>query len=471
MLATSVFMMLFFVLLQNKRRGWKTVLLEMIPVVVGLKPAVDAFRVVSGAKIAEGQTFDPLTEMTIIRVVEMFAEAIPGAIIQLSAILSFGISSHTAIISLISSALTTGFVSSCLSYDWDTDPRQRAESAEFYGYIPNRARYRAVVFVVMILFSSIMLLVRASVLALLGHVEASAAVLYVLTEMALYLLFKIARKDFYYWLPLEGLIEIFVSLLNRVMVKILVDFTSNAIFRHPNEVGGIYWLLGFVVSIASLPLAIIYHESKVGDKVITEIAWNACIALTLSAISVFALFFATINKEYRRTFYSTERGKDFAMRRFLNNSDDAAKADAIFYNNRRFWIEIEDKVEKWVRKNWNIWMEEEPEWLDDNLKSLIPLTMIPNVEDKKNVGIMQDRRRRGSMLVAQRRDSMIGMSSRGPSRRNSMEDIEDTEREAQVDKRRRRSTLILPPIRKSSFKGRSDKVSPEQDKLCTPVDN
>ena len=35
----------------------------MIPVVVGLKPAVDAFRVASGAKIEEKQTFDILTEM------------------------------------------------------------------------------------------------------------------------------------------------------------------------------------------------------------------------------------------------------------------------------------------------------------------------------------------------------------------------------------------------------------------------
>ena len=43
--------------------GSKRLLLEMIPVVVGLKPAVDAFRVSSGAKIEEKQTFEPLAEM------------------------------------------------------------------------------------------------------------------------------------------------------------------------------------------------------------------------------------------------------------------------------------------------------------------------------------------------------------------------------------------------------------------------
>ena len=93
----------------------------MIPVVVGLKPAVDAYRVASEAKIEEGQIFEPLTEMTLIRGTEMFAEAIPGVIIQLAAILSNGGNASNAnILSLVTSALTTGFVSSCISYDWDS---------------------------------------------------------------------------------------------------------------------------------------------------------------------------------------------------------------------------------------------------------------------------------------------------------------------------------------------------------------
>ena len=48
---------------QNRKMGGKRLVLEMIPVVVGLKPAVDAFRLASGAKIEEKQTFDPLAEM------------------------------------------------------------------------------------------------------------------------------------------------------------------------------------------------------------------------------------------------------------------------------------------------------------------------------------------------------------------------------------------------------------------------
>ena len=195
----------------------------------------------------------------------MFAEAIPGVIIQLSAILSDRSASNAAIISLATSALTTGFISTSLSFDWDTDPKKRAESAEFYGYMPNRARKRAgeiimwkdfvkqrgrqnasaipkkithrhlfahgdkiaVIFASMILISAIMLLVRASVIALLGHVAKRVAIAYLLAEMGIYLVFKIGRGDFYYWLPLEGWMEVFFSLLARIVVKIVTDFTSN----------------------------------------------------------------------------------------------------------------------------------------------------------------------------------------------------------------------------------------------------
>ena len=54
---------LFTVYCQNRELGWKRIIFEMVPVVAGLKPAVDAFRVASGAKMEEMQTFDPLAEM------------------------------------------------------------------------------------------------------------------------------------------------------------------------------------------------------------------------------------------------------------------------------------------------------------------------------------------------------------------------------------------------------------------------
>ena len=63
MLGASVLIMCIIVLLQNRKLGWKRRILEIIPVLCGLKPAVDAFRVASDVKIEEGQLFEPLMEM------------------------------------------------------------------------------------------------------------------------------------------------------------------------------------------------------------------------------------------------------------------------------------------------------------------------------------------------------------------------------------------------------------------------
>ena len=85
----------------------------------------------------------------------------------------------------------------------------------------------AVVFLSMLLLSAAMLIVRASVLVIFGLVSQSLAIFYVCSDMGLYLLFKIVRGDFFYWLPLTGFLEIVLSFTLRVASKVVVDYTSN----------------------------------------------------------------------------------------------------------------------------------------------------------------------------------------------------------------------------------------------------
>ncbi|GMI41984.1 hypothetical protein TrCOL_g13771 [Triparma columacea] len=85
-LAVSIGIQILFVWAQNKKLGMKRVLRELIPILIGFKPAVDAYRVATGAKQKVGTAMDPMLEMTLMKVIEMFAEAIPGVIIQLMAI-------------------------------------------------------------------------------------------------------------------------------------------------------------------------------------------------------------------------------------------------------------------------------------------------------------------------------------------------------------------------------------------------
>ena len=85
-LVVSVGIQMFTVWLQNKKLGMKRVLREWFPILIGFKPAVDAYRVAKGEKQEAGQALDAMAELTVMKCIEMFAEAIPGVIIQLMAI-------------------------------------------------------------------------------------------------------------------------------------------------------------------------------------------------------------------------------------------------------------------------------------------------------------------------------------------------------------------------------------------------
>ncbi|GMH64810.1 hypothetical protein TL16_g04049 [Triparma laevis f. inornata] len=171
-LVTSIALQLLGVVFQNRKKGMLRILKEMVYVFTSLKAPVDASRVAMGAEKEKDTEMDPMTEMTLSKVTEMFAESIPGALIQTSATLSTlrsgEIVSTAAYLSLLSSLLTTGFVSATISYDFDTDPKKRAAKPDFYGFVPDSSRRRALMFVTMVLMSGIMVLMKSVFLFSLG---------------------------------------------------------------------------------------------------------------------------------------------------------------------------------------------------------------------------------------------------------------------------------------------------------------
>jgi len=70
---------------------------------------------------------------------------------------------------------------------------------------------------------------------------------YLGAEMGLYFLIKIARDDFEYWIPESYfLVSLLLNTLLRFVMKAVTDFTSIVPFRHPFEMGGVYWLSTFL---------------------------------------------------------------------------------------------------------------------------------------------------------------------------------------------------------------------------------
>merc|ERR1711871_1304982 len=124
----------------------------------------------------------------------------------------------------------------------------------------------------MVLFGAGMLMIRCLTIVLLGMIGMNWILGYIGLDLGLYLAVKMFRGDFWYWLPLGGNLELISSFLMRIIVKMITDFTSVVQFRHPNELGGMYWSFGFVLTMASLPIAIKIYSEQGGDNHIVSLA-------------------------------------------------------------------------------------------------------------------------------------------------------------------------------------------------------
>jgi hypothetical protein len=393
-LAVSMGIQLLVVWGQNRKLGMKRVLLEWFPILIGFKPAVDAYRVAKGEKQETGQATDALTELSVIKVIEMFAEAIPGVIIQLMAIATSRKDIAVASwVSLIVSALTTGFASATINYDFDTDPVKRDQVPDFYGYVPANPTKRSIIFLTMTFFSAGMLIIKCTTIVVLGLLGGRWVSLYIGADLGLYLLVKVFRGDFWYWIPAGGNVEILSSIVFRVLVKVVNDYTSIAQFRHPNDVGGLFWMIGFVLTMSSLPVAI--YIAKSVEKNIEEelrIAQTTAMVLNPFVTVCFATFFLNINKEFWKTFFSTQRGIDYSMSYFVDGESDEVKFQ-VFKKSRRHWVSIKSDIHKWVELNWAKWEREQPEWFTDQLKAKVPVEFIPAAGDAR----MRESARRASI--------------------------------------------------------------------------
>jgi hypothetical protein len=258
---------------------------------------------------------------------------------------------------------------------------KREHTPYFYGYMPKRSTKRSIIFTSLTFFSMSLLLIRCTTIAVLGQLGGSWVVLYLACDLGLYIVVKILRGDFWYWIPLGGKTEIVNSIVCRLVVKLVTDFTSIVQFRHPNEVGGMYWMLSFVLTMGSLPVAITVAETELNERT-RGIAWAVVLYFLPCAMLSFAVFFSNIERKYWYTFWSTQRGMDLTMSSFLHGESDAMKF-GVFKRSRHHWVSIEEKVKKWVSENWARWEEEKPEWFTDQKKALVPVDFIPTTGEAR----------------------------------------------------------------------------------------
>ena len=384
-LATSIVLQLIVVLGQNRKKGILRILKEMAYVFTGLKAPLDAYRVASGAEQEKDTAVDPMTEMMYTKVVEMFSESVPGVIIQTSAILSTirsgEIVSTAAYLSLLSSLLTTGFVSVTISYDMDAAPKKRAAKPDFYGFVPDSSNRRALMFVTMVLMSGIMVLMKSVFLVSLGSLGINYAWTYLAGDMLIYFVQKVLRRDFVYFLPIkERRLSLVVSALNRVVVKVVIDFTGCSHFRHPYEAARLYFTLNYFQPVLGMIVLLQLTEDGAFGNTAELYLKNVSMCGGACLLGLFSTLWLLIENQYRRTFFSSETGGQLTRRMFLGG-DDKMRSE-VFGCSETHWAPIREKVKGWVRPGWKTWEEEKPEWFTDEFRASVPSEMIP----KKRVG-------------------------------------------------------------------------------------
>ena len=116
-------------------------------------------------------------------------------------------------------SLLTPCIFAVKTLDYDTSPKKRRETPEFYGFVPPTGR--GLVFLLMMVNSTAQFLAKIMSIALLGAVSKTWAFGYLLGDIGLYLLYTLVRNDFFYYVPIQSYIgSISLSLLTRIIMKV-----------------------------------------------------------------------------------------------------------------------------------------------------------------------------------------------------------------------------------------------------------
>ena len=418
--------------IQNRAKPWRRQVREQVYVWSLVKPGVDAFRVASGAEHEEGQMMDAQFELTFNKGCELVAEAIPGTLIQLAAILTSKSKPTTsALFSFAFCIFTSAFTSTIMSWDWDLNKWNRKHSPWFYGYIPSNPKGKFRVFVSLFSLSSFNLLTRSFACVLFYKKGGFSIVAKLLgAELFTYLVVKGLRRDLRYWMPVYGVGGALLSFMIRWIVKVIVDWTAVVHFRHPNEVGGAYFTfsLGLTV-VMGIIAAMQYEREKAGVDVMYNITVIedmegvgadeaggeergleestvvicmiiACVGMVVSYLTLLT----SVKKEYLHTFMSTKTSNKQQQDIFTKNEGDEERY-GIFMCNRHKWEHtIGSNVKTWLNERLPVWLEEEHVWFNDQRRSIIPDDYVTDPAI-----LVRLRTNNVQAIIEQRRRSSVGL--------------------------------------------------------------
>ena len=197
---------------------------------------------------------------------------------------------------------------------------------------------------------------------------------------AAFLVYKLARGDFLYWLPIYGTAGLIVSFFIRVVTKVIVDFTALVHFRNEHELGGAY----FTFSLCLTPIACLYMGHRYLQHIANEdnakkLSWvlnnsqvfSVIVGLIFLQIATLTIFLLRIVPRFRTSFLSLRTSCQKSMNMFLLNTEDRVKMQ-VFQDNVLKWSPIKIQVKEWLNNILPKLLEEQPEWFAPHVKASIP---------------------------------------------------------------------------------------------------
>jgi hypothetical protein len=399
---------------QNGGAPRGVILREIFYVLTLVKPGVESMRCARKEERSEYSSLSALSELAASKTIEMVCESIPGSILQtlvlLRILLRGGGVSKTAVTSLLISALTTSFSSTLISFNYDVDPDLRATEPDFYGYISNEPVAQTMIFLTMMLNSTLVVIMKSFSAALIIIVGSKYYAWYLILDMALYFLQKALRNDLWYWPPVYGVKGILFAVLGRALPKIVVDFTAITQFRGPGEMGGIYWTinlaLAVLIALASVPFYFAFANTDSDVNVLDERTTYAIMSgLCLAFVVNFAYFVYQMEPKYRRTFFSFETAVMWVRSYFLKGATDDARVRIVICNKNQ-WKSIRPEVIEWFHESWAGWEVEKPKFFTAAFKKRLDDDLVP--PDAPMASVVNVKNDDGSRMSSSVENGLVG---------------------------------------------------------------
>jgi hypothetical protein len=90
-----------------------------------------------------------------------------------------------------------------MAFDLDTNPARRSAAPQFYGYVPDSAGKRLLIFIELFTLHTAHAMLKTCAIAMLLRTNWHWLVAFMAVDFCVYIIYKIARGDLIYWAPGE----------------------------------------------------------------------------------------------------------------------------------------------------------------------------------------------------------------------------------------------------------------------------